>query len=487
MNQSWRARYLAFVLAVSFAFVQSVAVSGAPELPNPGNVGVSKQQQEQIGLQAVGEVYKQMPVLPDSSPETQYIRQLGNKLTSVIPQQYSWPWQFHVVQEKDINAFALPGGPMFVNIGTITAAENEAQLAGVMAHEMAHVYMQHSAKQMSKSMWTQGLAGLAGAILGGSSSVWAGLARAGIQIGAGTIMMKYSREDEAQADAVGAIILYKAGYNPQAMADFFRKLAAQGGSSVPQILSDHPNPGNREAAIQKEVANWPSKRYQTNSAAFQKARQQAATVKAYTAQEIADGAKSGRWAQQNQKGGAVVPTTAQTGNNGQQPQTSAGLSLPEVRPSGSFRSLNLGFMSMQYPSNWQESGDQQSQVTIAPSAGVSGNAISYGVVVNAAQPPSGQSMSIDQMTNAIVQNLIQTNQGMQAAGKPQSINVNGVTGRSVDLIGTSPIQGQRERDWLVTLPRNDGSFLFMVFISPERDFDSLRPTYEQMLKSVRLQ
>src|SRR5438876_6401151 len=108
----------------------------------------------------MAEVYKQMPVLPDSSPQTQYIQRIGRKLVATIPQQYSWPYQFHVIAQKEINAFALPGGAMFINIGTITAADNEAELAGVMAHEMSHVYMQHSAKQAGKAQTTAGIAGI---------------------------------------------------------------------------------------------------------------------------------------------------------------------------------------------------------------------------------------------------------------------------------------------------------------------------------------
>ncbi|PWT89105.1 MAG: hypothetical protein C5B55_11940 [Blastocatellia bacterium] len=122
-----------------------------------------------MGLKAASQVYQQMPVLPDSSPETQYIRKLGKKLVATIPSQYSWPFEFHVIPQKEINAFALPGGSMFVNVGTITAATNEAELAGVMAHEMSHVYMQHSAKQAGKTQTTSEIAGIAGAILGSTT------------------------------------------------------------------------------------------------------------------------------------------------------------------------------------------------------------------------------------------------------------------------------------------------------------------------------
>src|SRR5437763_5101718 len=188
-------RHAKVLLCLLLLAIPASSVSpGAPQLPNPGSASMSKADQEKLGLQAVAEIYKQMPVLPDSSPITQYVQQLAKKLQKQIPSQYSWPYQFHVVQQEEINAFALPGGPIFINVGTINAAANEAQLAGVMSHEMSHVYMQHSAKQASSTKRTIAeIIGAAGAILGGGTL--GNLARAGIQFGAGTLLMKYSRED----------------------------------------------------------------------------------------------------------------------------------------------------------------------------------------------------------------------------------------------------------------------------------------------------
>jgi len=287
--------------------VASVAFTavGTPQLPDPGKTPMSRPQQIQMGFQAASHVYEQMPVLPDNSPETQYIRKLGTRLVATIPPQNSWPFEFHVVPQKEINAFALPGGPMFVNVGTITAASNEAELAAVMGHEMSHVYMQHSAKQAGKEQRTEEIAGIAGAILGATEKGAVGsLAQEGIKFGAEGLVLKYSRTDEAQADAVGAIILYKAGYNPQAMADFFKKLASEG-SSGPQFLSNHPNPGNREVAIQKEIASWPPQKYNAADASFLTVRQHAIGLRVYTAQEIAQGAKTGEWAKLNKQNGAA--------------------------------------------------------------------------------------------------------------------------------------------------------------------------------------
>jgi Zn-dependent protease with chaperone function len=471
------------------------AAAPAPELPNPGSVGgITKQQQEQLGLKAMAEVYKQMPVLPDSNPITRYVQSLGKRLQGAIPQQYSWPYQFHVIQQKEINAFALPGGPVFMNIGTITAADNEAELAGVMAHEMSHIYMQHSVKQASKESVAQGILGALGSVLGGGTV--GTLARLGIQVGAGTLFLKYSREDEAQADAVGAIIAYKSGYNPKAMADFFQKLEKEGGSRGPQFLSDHPNPGNREEAVQREIQNWPPKNYLGTSPQFASAKQAATNIRAYTAQEIEQGAKQGVWAQQNRKSGATpanLPTAPSDTSGGTGGAGGSGnvvnVSYQQVKPSGNFTQLQNQVFSIAYPDNWQPMSDQNSGgVTIAPPAGVGQGAIAYGVVINGAQDPNGG--SLDQSTQQLIQGLQQSNPGLSASGSAQNIKVNGIEGRSINLRGTSPVQQDgrsvSERDWLVTLQRPQGGLLYLVFVAPEDSFRQLRSTYKRMLNSLQI-
>jgi predicted Zn-dependent protease len=458
-----------------------------PELPNPGSVSMSREDQQKLGLQAAAEVYKQMPALPDSSPVAQYVQQLGKKLERVIPQQYSWPYQFHVIQQKEINAFALPGGPIFVNIGTINAADNEAELAGVIAHEMSHVYMQHSAKQAPKQEWANSLGALGG-VFGGRAL--GNLARLGIQMGAGAVLLKYSRGDEAQADSVGAIIMYKAGYNPKAMAEFFQKLEQQGGSGGPQFLSDHPNPGNRVAAVEKEIQDWPRRTYLSSSPQFASAKQDAAGVRAYTAQEIANGAKTGEWARYNQQNGSIPRSLTPTSSNvpaGSGNATLANVSYSQIKPSGGFRRLDSRGFTISYPQNWQAQNDQ-SGVTIAPPAGVAQGAIAYGVVISGGQDPNAT--TLDQATQDLVASLQQSNPGLQANGSMRRISVNGVSGRSVDLTGTSPIQrgsqAVRERDWLVTVPRSGGGLIYLIFIAPESDFGQLQPTYQQMLDSLQL-
>jgi beta-barrel assembly-enhancing protease len=473
-------RLLGFLVLLLAA--QACPQSAGPEFPDPGKPGMSREEQRKLGLEAAAQVYQQMPVLPDDSPQTKYVRQLGEKLVATIPPEYSWPFEFHVVAQKEINAFALPGGPMFINIGTITASANEAELAGVMGHEMAHVYMQHSAKQAGKARTTGLLAGLAGAVLGASvGGTVAELGQMGIQMTAQGFMLKYSRSDETQADTVGTVILYKAGYDPQAMADFFKTLESQGGQSPPQWLSSHPNPGNRQQAIQKQISDWPPKKFVTDSPAFENVRQQAIGVKAYTAEQIAQGAKSGEWSALNKKNGFAFTAAS--------PAISPAVSLDSVLPSERMRTADLGQLKMDYPENWQvQMPKQQGEfVTVAPKAGITPNGVGYGVVVNSVAP-NRERKGIDGMTRELVQDLKQ-NGGLDPAGDAQPITVGGTEGRSITLQSASPFaapdgQAQKEQDWLVTVPQREGSVLFLIFVAPQPHFPRFQPTFEAMLNSV---
>jgi beta-barrel assembly-enhancing protease len=216
---------------------------------------------------------------------------------------------------------------------------------------MSHIYMQHSAKQAPRQQWV-GLLGALGGLLGGGAGR---LAQMGIQFGAGTFLMKYSRNDEAQADAVGAIIVYRAGYNPKAMAEFFQKLETAGGGSGPQFLSDHPNPGNRVEAVEKEITNWRPKNYLSTSTAFLRAKQKASSVTAYSAQQIADGAKQGEWDRRNRQTGAMrdLPRDPDGGSSS---GTSANVDYPQIKPSDNFVELHQKAFNISHPANWHALG-----------------------------------------------------------------------------------------------------------------------------------
>jgi hypothetical protein len=163
------------------------------------------------------------------------------------------------------------------------------------------------------------------------------------------------------------------------------------------------------------------------------------------------------------------------------------VSYKQVQPSDNFRTIRQGGFAIAVPDNWQAHTNAQSGILIAPPAGVSAGAIAYGVLVHAVQPNTD---SLDQATQQLIQSLQQSNADLEQNGSVRSIRFNGISARSVDLLGTSPTEenGQplREHDWLVTLPASDGSLLYLIFISPERDFDRLRPIFERMLNSLQL-
>ncbi|HEY1265309.1 MAG TPA: M48 family metalloprotease, partial [Terriglobales bacterium] len=249
----------------------------------------SAQEEIQAGQQGAGEVQKQLPLLPEANPVTQYVRKLGAELALHAPGE-KWPYTFRVVNQKEINAFALPGGPIFVNLGTIQAADNEAQLAGVMAHEISHVVQRHGTRAASKQMAAELPLAILGRMMGGSTL--SRMAQLGISFGVGSYFLKNSRQSESEADLLGTDIMYDTGYDPHQMAVFFAKLEDEGGARGPQFLSDHPNPGNRSQAVSKEVGTLPRKTvYRRDSAEFLKIKQRVAGMKPLTSEQIEAGQK----------------------------------------------------------------------------------------------------------------------------------------------------------------------------------------------------
>jgi predicted Zn-dependent protease len=451
-------RFAAVLLVLSVTTPQGLE---ARVTPSHGFNMFSAQEEVQAGQQTAAQVDRQLPVLPDSDPVSIYVQRLGMQLAAHAPGD-KWPYSFHVVNQKEINAFALPGGPVFVNVGTIQAADNEAELAGVIAHEISHVVQRHGTRAASKQMAAQLPLAVLGGVMG--QGALSQMAQMGLSFGFGSYFLKNSRKSESEADLLGTDIMYDSGYNPRAMADFFAKIAEEGGKRGPQFLSDHPDPGNRAQAVAREVATLPAKtNYRSDSAEFRNVKQRVAAMHPLTAQQIA--------AAQQQAPAMSSPSGG-------------------VQPGGNARSFSHRDFTISYPGNWQVFGDQNSAVTIAPQGGVSQNAVAYGVMLNTYQPENANE-SLDQATHELLAALRQSNPDLRQIGQDENIRVNGVAGKSVDLIGNSPLRDQggrstQERDWLVAFRRQDGSLLYMVSIAPDKDFESLRPTFEQVLKSLRL-
>src|SRR5215510_4626125 len=228
----------------------------------PGFNLFSKQHDIQLGLQAAAQVSKQYHVVPNQELQD-YIRRIGERLAAQkVARESGFQFTYTLVTDKSVNAFALPGGPTFVHTGLILAADNEAQVAGVLAHEISHVILRHGTNQASKANLMQIPALLAGAVTG--SDLLAQLTN----LGAAGMLLKFSRTAESEADALGTRIMSEAGYNPLEMAAFFEKLEAEGGSRAPQFLSDHPNPGNRVRAVEAEIRALPQRSYGTMTGDF---------------------------------------------------------------------------------------------------------------------------------------------------------------------------------------------------------------------------
>ena len=207
-----------------------------------------------VGRQAAQEVEQQMPILNDAEA-TSYLSRVGQRLVNNIPSEFQHPefqYYFKIVNASDINAFALPGGPMYVNRGMIQAARNEGEMAGVMAHELSHVALRHGTAQASKAQkygLLAGILGIGGQILGGVPGAAAQIAGQGV----GVYFLKFSREYETEADILGAQIMARAGYDPRDLANMFQTIERQGGGSSGGFLSSHPSPANRHARINQEA------------------------------------------------------------------------------------------------------------------------------------------------------------------------------------------------------------------------------------------
>jgi beta-barrel assembly-enhancing protease len=440
-------RHTAFILILSV-----VAFAAGPKELKPGWNLFSKEQDVQLGREAAGQVEQQMPVVRDAQLND-YVTRIGRKLAAA-PEADKYPYTFKVINDQSINAFALPGGPTFVHTGLIRAAENEGQLAGVMAHEIGHVALRHGTHQASKANAIQLPAMILGGIVGGSGSMLGQLAQLGVGLGANSVLLKFSRDAERDADRLGARLMAQAGYNPIEMARFFEKLQAEGGRGGPAFLSSHPDPGNRVQIVQEEISFMPKRNFTEGDGDF-------------------SGIKS--------RIGSLPASTSGSRQSGIVAQG-------DPRPSGRLREYKGNGFSTSHPENWEVfGGGEGGSVTIAPRAGLvkdqsGGVAVGYGVIASYANADQGRNLRA--ATDALIGQLRQSNPAMQTAGRQQNTRVDSQSAIVTTLYNQSPLGG-REVDMLVTVQRSDRLF-YMVFIAPESDYKTAQPVYEQMLKSVRL-
>lgn len=232
---------------------------------------ISVQDEIRIGQQAQEEIRRQVPELSDATVRG-YVQALGQSLARHASGP-EYPYSFTVANQGDLNAFALPGGPIWINRGVLEAAGTESQVAGVVAHEISHISQRHAADQLTKATVANGLLGLLGAVLGNDGGAGATATRAVAGLAANGFMLKFSRDDEREADEEGLRIMQRAGYDPRGMAEFMSLLVAQqqrNPGAVEQFLSSHPAPAERVQDIQRIAATLPEGR--RDSERFQQVR-----------------------------------------------------------------------------------------------------------------------------------------------------------------------------------------------------------------------
>lgn len=262
--------------SVVILLASSLAAQGPTQI-KPGFNLFTRQQDIQLGHEVAAEVRKNVIIVNDPVL-TNYVDAVGKRLmASREAKESGFSFSFQVVADPRINAFALPGGPMFINTGLLKAVDNEAQLAAVIGHEMSHVILRHGTNQVSKANLIEIPLALAGQ-LSNSDTLMGQLTQLGIGLGEDSLLLKFSRTAESQADLMGSHLMAEAGYDPIQMARFFQKLNAESGSDAIEFLSDHPNPENRSRAIEQEARRLRKQSYGYQTGQFQKMKQEVGKI-----------------------------------------------------------------------------------------------------------------------------------------------------------------------------------------------------------------
>ena len=460
--------------------VVAVSTAAAQTTITPDNNKYTPAQDVQIGQEAAQEVRRELPMLQDERIDD-YVDRVGARLVRSIPEQYQhseFRYSFEVVNQREINAFALPGGPMFLHRGMMEAAKTEGEVAGVMAHEIAHVALRHGTAQATKAQGFQ-IGAVAGQILGAIVGGTAGsIIAQGSQFGLGAYFLKYGREYEREADLLGAQIMARAGYDPRGMADMFRTIEQQSkGSGGPEWLSSHPNPANRYEAIMKEASMLRVEGNVPSSADFQSVQSRLRSMApAYTAEQIARAKQQGQRLPGSNTGGARDDVPVRSSN------------VRVAPPSGQYRRVDVGnFMRIQVPSNWGRV-DANSSVTFAPEGahyrtqnGGTGftHGLQIGVIPN-------ESHSHEEATEELIEGLQQSNPQIrrQSNGYVRE-NIGGRASLSATLRNVS-VTGGTELVNVSTVPLQDGSLLYMIAVAPQEDVNVYSGAFRRVKQSVQL-
>jgi beta-barrel assembly-enhancing protease len=426
-----------------------------------------------LGREAAAEVERQMPVLRDDRVSS-YVEELGDRLVDTIPAELRHPefqYSFKVVNLKEINAFALPGGPMYVNRGMIEAAKTEGEVVGVMAHEMAHVALRHGTAQASKAEKYQigAVAGqILGAIIGGTAGA---VVSQGSQFGIGVSFLRFGRAFEKDADILGAQMMARAGYDPIDMAHMFHTIEQQGGGGGPEWMSSHPNPGNRSAYITQEAQLLRVEHPVRDTADFTSVRNRLAGMPpARSSQEVAQAGRGG-------------------GDPGARGGTGGRLMTEVEPPSSHYRAYQGGnVFRVNVPDNWQELSTGDDSVWFAPEGaygqGRSGQAVfTHGMQFGVART---RARSLEEATQQLVQSLAQGNQALQQASQPQRTRFGNRQGIAIQLRNQSDATGGDEVVSVYTTLLPDDTLLYGIGVAPQEEWRRYGPVFDRVVGTARV-
>ena len=461
-----RSSFCALLLVASLG----AAAVAAQTVVTPPKNKFTPQQDVELGKEAAAEVRQKYPVITDDQIAG-YLDQAGRSLVKASPANLNHPvfeYSFTPVNFKEINAFALPGGPMFVNRGMFDAADGEGEVVGVMAHELAHVLLRHGTANATKAQNFQigAVAGaIAGAIIGGG---WGEAIAQGSQLGLGAWLMKYSREYEKQADLLGAQIMARAGHDPRELARMFEAIEKESKGSPPQWLSSHPNPGNRVQYIRQE-ADKLTIGPRPSGSGFAAAKARFATMA--PAKSMADLARTG-------DGGG--------GRGGNAPVSVGTIGQPVPPPAAQYKTAKGGeLFQVSVPSNWRGVSENNS-VKFVPQNGLGDyqgqSVFTHGVELGVAR---ASSRTLSDATNTFVNAVLQGNPGMRVAGGQQQVRISQRAGIATPLVGRSALN-QTERVGLYTTLLSDGSLFYYLTVVPENDAPSYSAAFDRVGASIRL-
>ncbi len=474
IGKSYRIGPKVLALQIAFAIFLMPASSFAQTKIAYHNNRYKPSDDVKLGREAAAQAEQQFPLLRDSRVDS-YVTNVGQRLVAAIPAEFQHPefqYYFKVVNASDINAFALPGGPMYVNRGMIQAAHNEGEMAGVMAHELSHVALRHGTAQATKAQkygLLAGIAGIAGTILGGPGV--GQLAQAPFAV----YFLKFSREYETEADLLGARIMANAGYDPRDLANMFQTIERQGGGGGGGFLSDHPSPANRYARINQEA-----ELLRVNTAMRRDDRE------FFSVQERLRGYPAAQTMAQIQQSGRRYPN--QDGNYPTGDRT--GYPAPTGRvdyPSSRYRSYNEGTFTISVPDNWREVNDQNG-LWFAPSGGFGSASNGQTVFTHAVNAGVTQSRygNLQQATNEFINNLQQGNPNLRARSNYQRVTVDGRGGYFITLNNVNEATGQPEVVNVVTTQLRNGGLFYLIQVSPNNEYGTYQGVFSNILRSLQL-